>query len=263
MFSLKEKQKIISKYLQTKDGQQKLAISMTKPLVERLIFHSIPAILFKTESWTAENSWWTPDNYFLTGNRLGRINNCNLPKILKYKIRASVNLNKDYYFSAERLMDELVRQLYQNENDLFYKLVQKVMNLRLIKTVVKEKITLRTLESLSKKYDFLVCTAQTYSKFRKVLAAKYKDEKGVLHTQGIRDFNKMRIIVTKSTLKDHLLFYKKEFGELERIGELARTVENIVLQIFKNKKGIVLKVTCDQKFQMAINPKNMFGIKLI
>jgi len=246
MITQAQKLKIISKYIKTAGGRAKLAMSMINPLLEKLLYRSLPALILKSIEWC--DHLQCPAE-IITQNRR--------PKLRKFTISGEVLSEKIGAWG--RLIDVFDSNLVANENNELWKLVEKAIKNKIVKTTVRKKLTIAYLELLSEKYDYLVCHALVYSKFRKMLANHYRPDitpgsmlSGLLSGLLIGQINNMRIIVTGSAPKDSVFFFK------DKCGVMARNIDSICITM----RGKKAKVTLEQQFYMSIDPKNIFSVCL-
>jgi hypothetical protein len=69
--------------------------------------------------------------------------------------------------------------------------------------------------------------------------------------------NKMQLIVTRSVPDDTIFFFKKHCGEF------VRDIDNICIKTKGKKANKFVEATFEQQFNMTIDPKAIFVVKLI
>lgn len=255
MLDHKTKQKIIARHLKTDQGRRALAVSMIKPLIDRIAYFSIPALILKTNEWNemfVSGMEWLYDNYFLAKNKqLKKTNQCCSPEMFKFKVKPEFEISMIQGF--DKALDVVTHEFYGNENEVFWNLIEKTLKKKLIKSISRKKITLDFLEKMSEKHDYLVTTAGIYSTIRKIIAASpnYSTNKNWLKTSGLGRINKMQLIISRSAPKDCIFFFTRSSGEM------TRNIDNISIST-KNKK---VKTIFEQQFNCTIDPKQIFVVK--
>jgi len=111
--------------------------------------------------------------------------------------------------------------------------------------MTRKIVTLKFLESLSTKYNYLTCNAQTYSLIRKII----KKPKDVMNVPYI---NTMKIVINRLAPKDVIFFFKANCGEI------ARSIDNVFIKPKKKKVKVILEQQCN----MSINAKDIFAVCL-